>query len=178
MHSLDSITIIVAVVLAGLGILLGFGRSLRFFTRGIFGVIISVFIVLTFGGMIKNIDAVGALIAKGDAFFANIKVIGAVFKYIPLVNDIYYVALFFVVQILRWIVIKFVANIFSADNKPMRIINRVLGMFGTVAIVLLLTMLVFAIFKRFEGTEFINDFLAKVEGSFLHKLYLKNPVII
>ena len=60
----------------------------------------------------------------------------------------------------------------------MRIINRVLGMFGTVAIVLLLTMLVFAIFKRFEGTEFINDFLAKVEGSFLHKLYLKNPVII
>lgn len=178
MHSLDSITIIVAVVLAGLGLLLGFGRSLRFFTKGIFGVVISVFIVLTFGGMIKKIDAVGNLIAKGDAFFADLKVIGVLFDYIPLVNVIYYVALFFVVQILRWIVIKFVAGIFSMDNKPMRIINRVFGMVGTVAMVALLTMLVFAIFKRFEGTEFITDFLAKIDGSFLHKLYLNNPVVI
>ena len=44
MGALDAITILVAIAFAGLGLLMGFARTLRFFTKGIFGFILSIFI--------------------------------------------------------------------------------------------------------------------------------------
>lgn len=58
MGTIDAVTIIVAVLLAGLGLVVGFGRTLKFFTKGIFGIILSVFVCVTFGGMIQGIPAV------------------------------------------------------------------------------------------------------------------------
>lgn len=175
MNSIDSITLIVAIALAAFGILLGFGRSLRLFTKGLFGMIISVFVVLTFGGMIKGIDAVGELIAKGDAYF---KGVWSFLGYLHLGNVIYYVVLFFVVQLLRVIAVRLIGGVFEMDNAVMRILNRILGAVFTVAAVLLLLLLVFAVFKHFETSEFMVDFLAKIKNSFLYTLYTHNPVVI
>ena len=57
MTTLDWATLIVAILLAVVGLFAGFGRTLRFFTKGIFGIIISVFVCATFGGMIAHLSA-------------------------------------------------------------------------------------------------------------------------
>lgn len=175
MNSIDSVTLIVAIALAALGLLIGFGRSLRFFTKGIFGVVISVFVVFTFGGMIKGIPTVGELVTKADAYFENA---WSFLGYLHLGNVLFYVALFFIVQLLRIIVVRCVAGVFSADNTVMRVVNKLLGMVFTVAVVLLFVLLVFAVFKHFETSKFMTDFLQKIGGTFLHTLYLHNPVVI
>lgn len=175
MNNIDSITLIVAIALAAVGLLLGFGRSLRFFTKGIFGILLSVFLVFTFGGMIKGIPAVGELIVKGDEYFAGL---WSFLGYLHLGNVIYYVALFFVVQILRIVVVRCVGGLFELDNVVMRFLNRFLGAAFTVAAVLLLLLLVFAVFKHFETSEFMVDFLEKIKNTFLFTLYQHNPVVI
>lgn len=173
MTTLDWATLIVAILLAVVGLFAGFGRTLRFFTKGIFGIIISVFVCATFGGMIAGIPAVNGWIASlneklGQAwsFFGTIR----------LATVLYYVVLFFVVQLLRIIVVKCVAGLFEADVLPVRILNKVLGAALAVAAVLLLVLLVFAVIGAFDGTSFVQGFEDALNGSFLGRLYGSNPV--
>ena len=166
MNNVDSVTLIVGLLIAALGFAVGFGRALRFFTKGIFGIVISVFVCATFGGMIAGIPAVGNRIADLDKSLGNIH-LGTI---------VYYVVLFFAVQIVRIIVVKLIGGIFSADNVVMRVINRFLGMAFTVAAVLLLVLLIFGIFRIFEDTSFVSGIVKDLEGSFLGSLYANNPV--
>ena len=173
MTTLDWATLIVAILLAVVGLFAGFGRTLRFFTKGIFGIIISVFVCATFGGMIAGIPAVNGWIASlneklGQAwsFFGTIR----------LATVLYYVVLFFVVQLLRIIVVKCVASLFEAEGLPVRILNKVLGAALAVAAVLLLVLLVFAVIGAFDGTSFVQGFEDALNGSFLGRLYESNPV--
>ena len=64
---IDAVTIVVAILLAGLGMFVGFGRTLRFFTDGIFGFIISVVFCFAFGGLIASIGPV----AEGISWLNN-----------------------------------------------------------------------------------------------------------
>ena len=124
MTTLDWATLIVAILLAVVGLFAGFGRTLRFFTEGIFGIIISVFVCATFGGMIAGIPAVNGWIAS-----LNEK-LGAAWSFlgtVHLATVLYYVALFLVVQLVRIIVVKCVAGLFEGDVLPVRILNKVLG---------------------------------------------------
>ena len=98
--------------------------------------------------------------------------------YLHLGNVIYYVALFFIVQIVRTIIVRCVKGVFELENPVSKVLNRVLGMVFTVGAVLLLLLLVFAIFKHFETSEFMIDLLDKLENTFLLKLYQHNPVVI
>ena len=173
MQTLDVITVIAAIVLALLGLLLGFGKTLRFFTKGIFGVVLSVFVCATFGGMIAGIPAVAEWIG-----LLNTK-LGESWSFletIHLATVIYYVVLFFAVQIVRIIIVKCVAGVFEADILPMRIVNKLLGMALMVAAVLLLTLLVLAVFRIVEDTAFVQNILAKINGTFLGTLYENTPV--
>ena len=173
MNSIDSVTILVAIVLAGLGLALGFGRTLKFFTKGIFGFILSVFVCFTFGGMIAGIPAVAEQISS-----LNDK-LGETWSFlqtIRLATVIYYVVLFFAVQIVRILVVKCVAGIFSADVLVMRIINRFLGGVLMVAAVFLLLLLALALLKVGENTSFGVDMIQKIEGTFIGILYENNPV--
>ena len=124
MTTLDSVTLLVAIILAVFGTALGFGRTLRIFTKGIFGIIISVFLCVTFGGMIAGIPAVADWIAGlngklGDVwgFLATIR----------LVTVIYYILLFFVMTLLRILVVRLIGTAFAAPILPVRILNRELG---------------------------------------------------
>ena len=173
MTTIDAMTILFAVLLAGLGLALGFARTLRFFTKGIFGFILSIFICATFGGMIAGIPAVAGLIERLNASLTNA---WSFLGKIRLETVIYYILLFFAVQIVRILIVKFLGGIFSSGNVVMRTINRVLGMLLMVAAVLLLTLLVFGIFRIFENTGFVQDLTAKIDGTFLGVLYENNPV--
>lgn len=168
MGTIDAVTIIVAVLLAALGLVLGFGRTLKFFTKGIFGIILSIFVCVTFGGMIQGIPTVADWLAGLNASLGEA---WSFFETIHFATVIFYIVFFVVVQIVRILVVKFVAGIFSIDVLPMRIINRILGMALMVAAVLLLTLLVFALIQAFGG-----DISASLEGSFLGTLYQNNPV--
>lgn len=171
MNSIDSVTLVVAIALFGLGLALGFGRVLKFFTKGIFGFELSVFLCVTFGGMIAGIPAVSEWIAGINAR------LGEAWNFlatIHLATVVYYVVLFFVLQLLRILVVKFVAGVFSADVLPMRILNRALGAVAAVAAVLLLVLLVFGIVALFDGAA--ADLAKSLEGSFLGTLFAHNPV--
>lgn len=173
MGALDAITILVAIAFAGLGLLMGFARTLRFFTKGIFGFILSIFICATFGGMIAGIPAVARLVERINAALTNA---WSFLGKIRLETIIYYILLFFVVQIVRIVIVKCIGGIFTADNAVMRVLNRVLGMILMVAAVFLLVLLFFGIVKIFENTGFAQDLIADIEGSFLGVLYHNNPV--
>lgn len=173
MSNIDAVTILCAVLFAGLGLALGFARTLRFFTKGIFGFILSVFVCATFGGMIAGIPAVADLIARINASLTDA---WSFLGKIRLETVIYYVLLFFAVQILRIIIVKCIGGIFSADNAVMRTVNRILGMVLMVAAVFLLLLLVLGIFRAFDGTSFVQGIVGKIEGTFLGVLYENNPV--
>ena len=173
MGALDAITILVAIAFAGLGLLMGFARTLRFFTKGIFGFILSIFICATFGGMIAGIPAVARLVERINAALTNA---WSFLGKIRLETIIYYILLFFVVQIVRIILVRFVCAVFEIDVLPMRLINKLLGMVLMVAAVFLLTLLVLAVFRMVEDTSFVQDILQKIDGTFLGKLYENNPV--
>ena len=173
MSAFDAVTLLSAILVAGLGLAFGFARTLRFFTKGIFGFVISVFLCATLGGMIAGIPAVGRLISR---LHASLSDAWSFLGKIHLEKVIYYLLLFIALQILRMIVVRLIGGIFSADNAVMRFLNRILGMVLMTAAVFLLLLLVFGIFRIFEDTSFVQDFIAETEGAFLGKLYEINPV--
>lgn len=170
MNGIDAATLIVAIVLAGLGLAVGFGRTLKFFTRGIFGFIISVFVCATFGGMIQGIPAVQNWLTSLN------QSMGGFLQTIHLETIVFYVVFFLVVQVVRILAVKLIAGLFSADILPVRIVNRLLGMALMVAAVFLLLLLVFAVFRVLQDTSFVQNILDSLNGTFLGKIYENNPV--
>ena len=173
MKLIDIITIGVFVLAALVGFIGGFGKGLKLFTKGIFGIVISVFVTATFAGMFLKIEQVSIWIAdlttlasQKWAFFATIN-IGLI---------AYYLVFFLIVQLLRILVVKVICGIFEADNKVMKAINRVLGLIFVPAVVMALVLLVFAVFKIVDETHFVKDIVAKMDGSFLGVLYANNPI--
>ena len=170
MNGIDAATLIVAIVLAGLGLAVGFGRTLKFFTRGIFGFIISVFVCATFGGMIQGIPAVQNWLTSLN------QSMGGFLQTIHLETIVFYVVFFLVVQVVRILAVKLIAGLFSADILPVRIVNRLLGMVLMVAAVFLLLLLVFAVFRVLQDISFVQNILDSLNGTFLGKIYENNPV--
>ena len=170
MNGIDAATLIVAIVLAGLGLAVGFGRTLKFFTRGIFGFIISVFVCATFGGMIQGIPAVQNRLTSLN------QSMGGFLQTIHLETIVFYVVFFLVVPVVRIFAVKLIAGLFSADILPVRIVNRLLGMVLMVAAVFLLLLLVFAVFRVLQDTSFVQNILDSLNGTFLGKIYENNPV--
>ena len=172
-NTIDIVTIAVAVIAALVGFIGGFGKGLKFFTKGVFGIIISVFVTAAFAGLFLKIETVSGWVAditqlasQKWAFFATINV-GLI---------AYYVVFFLIVQVLRMLVVKVVCGIFEADNKVMKVINRVLGLVFVPAVLLTALLLVFAVFKIIDETQFVQDVLAKLDGTFLSTLYYANPI--
>lgn len=142
-----------AIAVAFLGWLLGFGKTLKFFTSGIFGILISVFVCYCLGGMIMNITFVSDLLAKLAAVWGEKE--GFFFEFLTKIRleiIIYYVALFIIVQILRVIIVNVLKNIAESDAKVMKIINRFFGAALLLCMGLLITLFVFQIILWVGGS--------------------------
>lgn len=168
MGVIDAVTLIVAIALAILGFSVGFGKVLRFFTKGVFGVILSVFLCATFGGMIQGIEIVGEWLEDLNAWLGSA---WSFLETIHLATVIYYVLLFCVIQVLRILIVKFIVAIFESELLVVRILNKILGAVLLVAVVFLLTLLVLACIQLFGG-----DLSSSLDGTFLGILYENNPV--
>lgn len=173
MNIVDIVTIVVLIFSLILGLARGFGKSLKTFTKGIFGIIISVFVVLSLGGMIANIPFVGEFITKiNNSIAARSEFIGK----LKLGIWVYYLILFFVAQLARVLIVKVVVDIFQADNQVMRSVNKILGATFAPAAVFMFVLLVLALFKSFESLNFVKAILSELEDSYLLILYANNPI--
>ncbi|MDE7168187.1 MAG: hypothetical protein K2O28_04990 [Clostridia bacterium] len=136
--------IFLGIILGGLvlGALFGFGGIFKFFTTGIFGIIISVvvcvFIGTAFYGTCEPLlDKIQEAIMANENWFCqflgklNVQVI------------LYYIILFVVVWLLRFIVVKIIKAVSESENKVIKIMNRIMGAVFFLLILLLILFFVF-----------------------------------
>ena len=174
MISINITTVIILIIAALIGFLLGFGKVLKFSTRGILGVAISIIVCVMVGGTIKNIGAIRGLIERADLYFAELwKFLGV----LHIGTVIYYVCLFAVIQIIRIVIVKTICRIDKSDNKGVKIASKIFGTIFVPAFCLGLCLLGLAGLKIFENSEFTVNLLAKIDGSFLMALYQNNPIV-
>lgn len=168
------------LVSLGLGALIGFGKGISVLTKGIVGIIISVFVCYCFGGFILHLSFVQNLLERfaslwngSDNFFCRLA------TSMRLEIIVYYVVLFFIVQLLRVIIVKILASVGKTNLIPIKIINKILGAALIAAVAMVLFLFAFQIIYWAYGadSEFALNFTAKLSGVFhLDSIYLNNPL--
>lgn len=178
MITADWIALGIVVVAAALGLLLGFGKCLKAFTGGIVGFIISLVVVYFLFGVVGNWQFVKDLLAKLHETMenANNGFLDFLMK-IGIEKIILAVATFIVVQLARILLVSLIKRIVEIDNRVMRLINKFLGMVFMLAIVTMVTLLVFHFVSWIGGStaQSLKDYLT---GSVfrLDRVYGNNPL--
>ncbi|MBQ3493184.1 MAG: hypothetical protein IJA88_03670 [Clostridia bacterium] len=177
MLTIDIIVLVVGALCIVGGILGGFGKVLNFFTKGIFGKIISIFVCYFLFGVVLDWPFVKeALTNLNQSLASSENFICDLLIKIRLDLIVFAVALFFAVQLLRKLAVKLIDKAFSANNPVMKVINKVLGValaFFCVAVILL------TVFQILAWTTGINGSVYQaMQGSFfkLDKLFVSNPL--
>ncbi len=177
MLTIDWIALGVILFAVLLGLLLGFGKCLKIFTGGIFGIIISIFVTYFLIGIVGSWGFVqsllnqfdAALVANGSGFCTFLNDIG-------IESIVLAVALFIIVQLLRILIVNIIKGITEADNVVMRIINKVFGVVIAVAFILMLVLVVFQIVYLIGG-DTANNFRQFLSGAFkIDVLFDNNPL--
>lgn len=171
----DYIAIGLVLLFGTIGTIVGFGKGLKFFTKGIIGILISVVvcyfllgIVLNFGFVQKlTLRFVDYLGCKDNAFCKFLLTIRIEIIAVA-------VALFVLVQILRKLIVLLIAKVMETDNAIIKVINKTFGAVLSIAILIGLALIVMQI------TYFVIGERGSVwfEGSFfrLDVVYLNNPL--
>ncbi len=172
MSNADWIALALIVVCAALGAIFGCGKVLKFFTSGIFGIIISVFACYCFGGLILGIPAIGTLMDNFAASWAG----NAFLETIHMELIVYYVVLFVVISLIRILIVKILKSILEIKFLPVKIINRVVGAVLLAGIMTVIALFVFQIIFWIYG-DTNTELLEALSGAFnLDQLYLNNPM--
>ncbi len=171
-----ALALVAAFFLAGVAA--GFGKGLKFFTSGIFGIIISVFVCYSIGGLVLKLEFVRTLLDKFTAALTDKNGFCDFLLKIHVDVVVYYIVLFIIVQILRIIIVAILKNIAEINNAVFKIINRVLGAVFFLAVLTLIALTVFQIIQWIGGNT-AQNFAQKLEGSFfkLDKLFENNPLL-
>lgn len=177
MQIVDWITLGIILLVAIIGLLLGFGKCLKIFTSGIFGVIISVVVTYFLIGIVGSWGFVQELLGKftqaltdnGSGFCMFLKTIG-------IESIVLAVALFIIVQILRIIIVNIVKGIAEADNVVIKAINKFLGLVFALAFFAMLALVIFQIIYLIGG-ETSENFRQYLTGAFkINYIYDNNPL--
>ena len=172
----DWIVIGLLALFAIFGMLFGFGKGLKFFTGGIFGIIISVFVCYALGGVIyhfgfvhNGLENMREALAKKDNGFCNFLLT------IRIETIVYYVALFIAVSIIRIILVRIIKRVVEIDNMFVIVLNKIFGVIFCVGVLLLLIFFVFWIIALIKG-PYLSDFPSLAESKLkLGWLYEHNP---
>ena len=168
------------IVFCIFGMLFGFGKGLKFFTGGIIGILISIFVCYALGGLIYKLGFVQDLLNKFIEVLAN-KKNGFCNFLLKIRIDIivYYVALFLIVSIARIIIVRIIKNVVEIENVVLIIINKFFGIFLFVGVYFMLVLLVFWVVSLIGGgtaASFTNTLSQSKIG--LKWLYDNNPFMI
>ncbi len=174
----DWIAIGLIVFFALLGLLVGFGRGLRFFTKGFFGFLITILVCYCLGGFILKISFVEELLLK---FVASLEGKGTVCDILIAIHIeiiVYYIVLFIAVLILKYTIVKLIAMIFEIDNIVIKVINRIVGVGLFLCVLALFVMIAFQIVYLIGGTT-VTNFQQHITGSIfkLDWLFENNPLM-
>ncbi|MCD8308049.1 MAG: hypothetical protein LUD51_07490 [Clostridia bacterium] len=173
MSNADWIALAFLVVFAAIGAIAGCGRVLKFFTSGIFGIIISVFACYCLGGLILGIPFIGDLLDK----FASLWAGTAFLETIHLEVIVYYIVLFIIVTLIRILIVRILKNILEIKFLPVKIINRVVGAVLLAGIMTVIALFVFQIIYWVYGADGNPELVEALSGAFnLDQLYLNNPM--
>lgn len=170
----DWIAIGAVLIVVALGALIGFGKGLKFFTSGIIGIVISVFVCYCIGGLILDIDAIRNLLGDLAGHWSHIEWL----KNIHLEIIIYYIALFIIVQIVRILLTKVVSHVLETDILLIKVINKIGGAVLFLCAFVLFALLIFQIIYWIGGTTAV-DFHNWLAGSWLKldDLFINNPLV-
>lgn len=190
MSILDWIIIGIILLFVLLGFLIGFGRGLKFLTKGFFGILISLLICHWISGILINFSFVSETLANFRGVFE-----GKEEWYFKLLLSIridvivYYVVLFIIVQIIRIIIVSIITRILESENVVLIVINRLFGIVLFVCMLIIITMVVFQIIKWIGGeteikfVSYLKDSIIMLnkgtegEISFIEWFYTNNPLI-
>ena len=177
MPFIDILIIGLTIVFCIFGMLFGFGKGLKFFTGGILGVIISIFICYALGGVIIRISFVQnwlnnfreMLAGKHNTFCDILNTI-----HIDIV--LYYVILFIAVTIIRIIIVRLIKSFVEIENIVLIAINKILGIVLFVGAFIMMVLLVFWVISLIGGST-AEKFVQTVSQSKigLNRLYENNP---
>lgn len=166
-----SLGLLIITALAGYG--MGFGKSLKVITNGPVGFAISIFVCIAFGGTLINspiiiefVDIINDKATEAWQFF----------QYLYIGKVVFYVVLFFVVQIARKIVISIISKIHDSQNSVVVFINRFFGAVLCVSFMAGMVLLAFAGIRFFEETSLAQTVLDKISDSYLIVIYTNNPI--
>ena len=177
MITADIIAIVAFLACLLLGSMMGFGKVLRLFTGGAFGTVISIIVCYFLFGIVLSWGFVQDLLLKfttalhdNGSWFCNLLLS------IRIDLIVFALALFFVVQLLRRLVVHVIASVMESDNKVVSVINRFLGVVFLVAFLIVFTLIAFQIIAWIGGTD--GAFYHSLQGSVfgLDKLFTDNPL--
>jgi len=171
----DIIFIAVLLGIAALGAILGFGRSLKLTTKGVFGIILSVVLCVMFGGALLATNSVGGLVASGNDYFRGVWFF---FGVIRLATILYFIVLFFVFQILRIVIVSIIKRVSEIDKKAVKVVNKVGGAIFLATFAFALCLCVLAGMRLFEQTDAVASALNNMQDTFLYTLYRYNPITL
>ncbi len=181
----DWIAIGCVALFALIGCLVGFGKGLRFFTSGIFGIIISVIVCYFLFGILLAIPFLSEVFGVGGTLDVAILGDGSNGVLKMLVEEwhigriIFAVALFIVVQIIRKIIVAILGKVFEADNVISKFFNKIFGVILFVAMLGVFALIAGNIIAWIGGDLHVT-LTEAFEGSTLKLdwLYANNPVAL
>ena len=174
----DWIAVAVLAVALLLGLIAGFAGGLRFFTGGIFGIIISIIVCYFLYGVVSDWSFVNDLLVKlKDSVSAGNNVFTDFLINIHFEVIVLCIVMFIVIQILRIIIVKIIAGVMEINNPVFKVINKLLGMALMVAVAFMLGLIVFQIIY-WVGGESAQQVTDAFENSVLKLdwLYENNPL--
>ncbi|MGN0806364.1 MAG: hypothetical protein ACI4MC_04930 [Candidatus Coproplasma sp.] len=177
MQIVDWIALGIILLAAMIGLLLGFGKFLKIFTSGIFGVIISIIVTYFLIGVVGSWGFVQDLLNKfTEALVNNGSPFCTFLRNIGIESIVLAVALFIIIQLLRILIVNIIKGIAESDNTVIRVINKFLGMLLAIAFFAMLALVIFQIIYLIGG-DTSENFREYLTGAFkLNYIYDNNPL--
>ena len=170
----DIVIIGLILIFVLLGLIFGFGKGLKFFTKGFIGVIISIFICYAIGGFIIKISFVANLMTQLYTLYAGLfeGKEGWLFDILISIRVdiiVFYVVLFIVVQVARIIIVKIISKIMSSKNVAIKVVNKIFGvvlfLVAFVFIMVFAFQIIYIVESIFGGNTVIAGFISTIKES-------------
>jgi hypothetical protein len=184
--TIDVIALIALVVAALVGYFFGFGRTLKWFTGGIVGIVIAVVACIMLGGIFQNIGFVQNFILNINDRAAGVwGGFGQNFLRHFAGQLAFYAIMFLVVMLIKIILVRVVKKLMQSENGAMKILNKVLGVVFMAGFVSALILVILAGIKTlgvadeyglYTADTFFNGLINNLGDGVLRTVFDNNPI--